>query len=87
MVVTHRIVEKSEEGYHTKGDANEEEDAGIVSEEQVIGKVIAVLPWLGFGIVWIRQRKMLFFLASGAVLIFTIRQLWNGKKEMEEKQA
>ena len=30
MVVTHRIVEKSEEGYCTKGDANAEEDAGIV---------------------------------------------------------
>ena len=33
MVVTHRIVEKSEEGYCTKGDANAEEDAGIVLEK------------------------------------------------------
>ena len=45
MVVTHRIVEKSEEGYCTKGDANAEEDAGIVLEKQVIGNVIAALPW------------------------------------------
>lgn len=34
MVVTHRIVEKSEEGYYTKGDANAEEDAGIVLENR-----------------------------------------------------
>ena len=34
MVVTHRIVEKSEEGYCTKGDANAEEDAGIVLENR-----------------------------------------------------
>ena len=65
MVVTHRIVEKSEEGYCTKGDANAEEDAGIVLEKQVIGNVIVALPWLGFGIVWLRQRGTLFFLAVG----------------------
>ena len=72
MVVTHRIVEKSEEGYCTKGDANAEEDAGIVLEKQVIGNVIVALPWLGFGIVWLRQRGTLFFLTVGAVMLFTI---------------
>ena len=68
MVVTHRIVEKSEEGYCTKGDANAEEDAGIVLEKQVIGNVIVALPWLGFGIVWLRQRGTLFS-GRGAVML------------------
>lgn len=86
MVVTHRIVEKSEEGYCTKGDANTEEDAGIVLEKQVIGNVIVALPWLGFGIVWLRQRGTLFFLAVGAVMLFTIRQLWHGRKIMQENK-
>ena len=86
MVVTHRIVEKSEEGYCTKGDANAEEDAGIVLEKQVIGNVIVALPWLGFGIVWLRQRGTLFFLAVGAVMLFTIRQLWHGRKIMQENK-
>ena len=67
MVVTHRIVEKSEEGYCTKGDANAEEDAGIV-------------------LVWLRQRGTLFFLAVGAVMLFTIRQLWHGRKIMQENK-
>lgn len=87
MVVTHRIVEKREEGYRTKGDANEEEDAGIVSEKQGIGNVIAVLPWIGYGIVWLRQGGTFFFLAVGAVMLFVIRQLVHDRKEMEEKQA
>ena len=86
MVVTHRIVEKSEEGYYTKGDANAEEDAGIVLEKQVIGNVIVALPWLGFGIIWLRQRGTLFFLAVGAVMLFTIRQLWHGRKIMQENK-
>lgn len=86
MVVTHRIVEKSEEGYYTKGDVNAEEDAGIVLEKQVIGNVIVALPWLGFGIIWLRQRGTLFFLAVGAVMLFTIRQLWHGRKIMQENK-
>lgn len=87
MVVTHRIAEKKKEGYCTKGDSNEEEDAGIVPEGQVIGNVVAVLPWIGYGIVWIRQRKTLFFLAAGAAMLFTVRRIWHDRREMEEKQA
>lgn len=68
------------------GDANAEEDAGIVLEKQVIGNVIVALPWLGFGIVWLRQRGTLFFLAVGAVMLFTIRQLWHGRKIMQENK-
>ena len=86
MVVTHRIVEKRKEGYCTKGDSNEEEDIGIVSEGQVIGNVITVLPWIGYGIVWIRQRRILFFLTVIAAMLFTVRRLWHDRKEIEEKQ-
>lgn len=86
MVVTHRIVEKREEGYCTKGDSNEEEDTGIVSEGQVIGNVITVLPWIGYGIVWLRQRRILFFLTVIAAMLFTVRRLWHDRKEIEEKQ-
>ena len=75
-----------ERGYCTKGDANAEEDAGIVLEKQVIGNVIVALPWLGFGIIWLRQRGTLFFLAVGAVMLFTIRQLWHGRKIMQENK-
>ena len=60
--------------------------AGIVLEKQVIGNVIVALPWLGFGIIWLRQRGTLFFLAVGAVMLFTIRQLWHGRKIMQENK-
>ena len=52
----------------------------------VIGNVIVALPWLGFGIIWLRQRGTLFFLAVGAVMLFTIRQLWHGRKIMQENK-
>ena len=85
VVVTHRIVKKREEGYCTKGDSNEEDDAGIVSEGQIIGNVIMVLPWIGYGIVWLRQRRILFFLTVIAAMLFTVRRLWHDRIEIEEK--
>ena len=35
-------------------------------------------------IMW--QRGTLFFLAVGAVMLFTIRQLWHGRKIMQENK-
>lgn len=51
MIVTHRIVEvqstNSTESYVTKGDANEVADEVAVTRDQVIGREIAVVPWVG----------------------------------------
>jgi signal peptidase len=50
--VTHRITSvqlvEGEPRYVTKGDANENEDREKISREQIIGKVILDLPYLGY---------------------------------------
>jgi signal peptidase len=46
--VTHRIIGITSQGFITKGDANEDPDQWIVKKEDVIGKVIAVIPLLGY---------------------------------------
>lgn len=45
--VTHRIVAVDEDGYHTKGDANNTAEELPVGREAVVGKVILVIPRLG----------------------------------------
>ena len=42
-LITHRIIEKYENEFITKGDNNNTEDKGQIKIEQVIGKVIFVL--------------------------------------------
>lgn len=46
-LVTHRIVEVQEDGYITKGDANNTPDPEPVSREKVVGKVVRVFPGVG----------------------------------------
>lgn len=44
--VTHRIIKLVENGYITKGDANNTDD-GKIPKEQIIGKVILIIPSIG----------------------------------------
>ena len=57
--VTHRIVNIKESNdtvsYKVKGDANEESDWEEVSKENVIGKVLFSVPFLGYVINFIQQ--------------------------------
>lgn len=44
--VTHRIIEKTDTGYITKGDANNTSD-GEIHKDRVIGKVVKIIPKAG----------------------------------------
>ena len=51
--ITHRIVGKEQAAtgeyvYYTKGDNNYSEDAGIVRDEDIYGKVVLKIPKIGF---------------------------------------
>lgn len=43
MRMIHRVIERTEMGYQTKGDANPEPDSFLVRKEQIKGRCIAVL--------------------------------------------
>ena len=45
--VTHRITAVTAEGYRTRGDANNTEDAAVTPPEDVLGRVVLVLPGVG----------------------------------------
>lgn len=46
-VVTHRIIDKTSDGFITKGDANNMQDLEPVNKSEIIGKVVFVIPNLG----------------------------------------
>ena len=56
--VSHRVIRKEAQGYVTKGDANNREDASAVAEEQIIGTVIFFIPYIGYTAAFIRQKTV-----------------------------
>ena len=82
--VTHRVIEAYKGTYVTKGDANNAKDKPI-SKDQIVGKVVKVLPHFGL------LKKTIF---NPAILVAVIITLYcinlvfkNNKKEVGESKA
>ncbi len=48
VVITHRIIEETPNGYITKGDNNNVEDKDVIKDENIIGEVKFSIPKLGY---------------------------------------
>lgn len=48
VIITHRIVKETPEGYITKGDNNNVEDSEIITKDNIIGKVQFSIPKIGY---------------------------------------
>lgn len=48
VIITHRIIEETDEGYITKGDNNNVNDTEILKEENIIGEVKFSIPKVGY---------------------------------------
>ena len=81
-LVTHRIVKITEEGYITKGDANNTEDEGITGFEAVEGKVVMNIPKVGMILGFLQTPMGMCSLVLIALVILTAdRLLIKNKKE------
>lgn len=65
---THRIVGKTDEGFLTKGDANNSKDIVPVPEENILGEVVAHLPTLGQFTMWLKQEGWIYVVSLLAIL-------------------
>ena len=83
--VTHRIINITDEGFITKGDANEDPDQWIVKKENIIGKVIAVIPYLGYLGYFVRTPVGFTLLIIIPATLLIILEIKNIIKETKQK--
>lgn len=68
-LVTHRIEEKTENGFVTRGDANNVTDSGLVDRERIRGRAAAVIPGIGYAILFLRSQEGLLLIAVLSALL------------------
>ena len=73
-LVTHRIVKSSPSGLTTKGDANPTNDPWTIPQQSVVGSVVAVVPRLGYALVFFKQPSGVLAVMTG---LLTIMLLWG----------
>jgi len=85
ITVTHRIIDITNEGFITKGDANEDPDQWIVRKENVVGKVIAVIPYIGYLGHFVRTPAGFILLIVIPATILILLEIKNITKEIKRK--
>ena len=78
--VTHRIVEADKDSFVTKGDANRSSDNNNINFTQILGKVILVLPKLGYLVVFSKSLLGMIIMIIIPGIIITADELFKIKK-------
>ena len=90
-VATHRIIEIQEgEGhlrFRTKGDNNDVEDAGYVLDDDIIGKPVFTIPFLGYLITYIQQPPGSYVAISAGAFLFLLLVLPELLFDEKEKKT
>ena len=81
MMITHRVTEITEENgsiaYKTQGDSNSEPDSMLVSYNQIVGKEILIIPYIGKLQFLIANKKGWLLLALIPIGFFIIKDFWK----------
>jgi signal peptidase len=85
--ITHRIINITDEGFITKGDANEDPDQWTVKKENVIGKAIFTIPFIGYIGYFVRTPTgfiLLIVIPASLIIIMEIRNIAKELKKQEQ---
>jgi signal peptidase len=66
---THRIIGYTDDGFVTKGDANNTKDTVPISKDRVLGEVIGHYPKLGKFSSWVKQEGYMYIIATLGIIV------------------
>lgn len=84
-IVTHRIIEKVDNSFRVKGDANNSPDTELVDGNSIIGKEVFMIPLVGYFIHFLKTPKgfLVFIIIPAVIYIFL--ELFSIKKEIDKE--
>lgn len=82
-VISHRVINKTNEGYITKGDANNNIDSRLVSYKEVLGKGKNwSIPYLGYYADYIYRNKKIILIIIILLSIESMVEKYKNKKDV-----
>lgn len=89
ILITHRIMERTEEGFITKGDANESPDDKAVSQDQIVGTCVGSVPKAGYAIDTLGKRGLVgvvLWVTSLNILSSLLRDITGRRRYRRKRQ-
>lgn len=92
IIITHRVIACTEEGFQTKGDACEDQDQFVVNPEDVVGKPVLLLPFIGylFGLKGSKHPLtflLLILLPAGLLIVDETKNILTPAKEARRQEG
>lgn len=92
-LIVHRAIDKDERGgelyFQTQGDGNPGPDVTWVSEDNVVGKVVLRIPWIGHFALFLHNSSgifiILFLILILIIIEFVIPEFTSKKAERKER--
>lgn len=82
--VVHRIVEQTDKGFITKGDNNRRNDPGIIPADEVIGRSIFVIPYVGYTSLFLQTPIGMSIFGIWALIMFNKNKSKTNNKKSSE---
>ncbi len=82
--VVHRIIEQTDDGFITKGDNNRNKDPKVVPLENVVGRSIFIIPYVGFTSLFLQTPIGISIFGIWAFVMFARSRPKTSKKEGQE---
>ena len=80
-LITHRIIEVKEDGFITKGDANNVADEKLIVNDNIKGKLLFILPNFGAMIEFLKTPLGIFLIVILGFLLIEIPSILKKRKE------
>ena len=87
--ITHRIIDITDDGFITKGDANNAPDNFVVEKKDVIGKVVFAIPYVGHINHFVKTPLgfiLLIVLPATIIMAGEMRNIINHRKTTSEQR-
>lgn len=84
-LTTHRLVEIRGQEFITKGDANQATDSAAVKKEQILGKLVLAVPYLGYPVSFTKSLPGLILVVIIPATIIVYQELVNLKNDIVKK--
>ena len=86
-IISHRVVEKTQDGYVTKGDYNKSNDSNIVNFNQILGKGTNwCIPYIGYYADFIYNHKYILYTFLFMIIIDAIYDNAKKKKDINDEK-
>lgn len=85
VMVTHRVIDITDEGFETKGDNNDVSDGISTTKSNYCGETVLAIPYVGYALAMLQTKRGMIIGATVIACLFIICFMTSGDKKPKDE--